>query len=125
MRFACGITKARIQTQFRLFDNYCFSTATMVKQRDAPQCYAVLTLSSGILRSLVWLSRDVSGLSVPSSRVSCLRSVLGQLILKMGPIGSRETSVFNQHTLRNISEDDRIYCLLFILSCFSPPHEAC
>jgi hypothetical protein len=59
-----------------------------------------------MLRSVGWLSTDVSGLPVGSIfKVQVLS--LGHLTLEMGLIGSPETSVLNQPKARNIPEDDR------------------
>jgi hypothetical protein len=59
--------------------------------------------SSGLLRSVDWLSTDVSGQSIGP----IFKAHLDTRILTMGPICCPETSVLNQPTLRNDPEDGR------------------
>jgi hypothetical protein len=59
---------------------------------------------SGMLRSIGWLSTDVSGRPIGP----IFKGNLDNWLLKMGQIGSPEMLVLNQTTLRNIPEDYRI-----------------
>jgi hypothetical protein len=60
-------------------------------------------LSSGFLRGLRWFYTDVSG-----QPVTIISFKTGWHFLKMGMIGSPETSVFKHFTLRNKAECVRI-----------------
>jgi hypothetical protein len=62
-------------------------------------------LCSGLLHGIRWFETDVSKLSVQFSRVKLMdRSSSTACFLKMGPIGSPETSVSNHPTPRNNPE---------------------
>ena len=68
-------------------------------------CKIVILSYSGMLHSVGWFRTDVSGVRTgPIVKGQAWTSSP----LKMGPIGSPETSVKNQPSLRNIPENDRI-----------------
>jgi hypothetical protein len=63
--------------------------------------------SSGLLRSVYWLSTDVSGQPIGPIFKSQVTSFLDTWRMKMGPVGYLETSVLNP-TLRKNPEHGRI-----------------
>ena len=105
---ACALSSACLYTSF-LQCTYSFR----IPDRRLPLRLNWILPSSGLLRSVGWFRTDVSGLSVPSSRVS------DTWPWKMGPICGPATSVLDQPTLRNDPEDGQIHFvfLLFYSVC--------
>jgi hypothetical protein len=88
---------------------FCFRTSVQktsshrfgMRERKLSLRFTWILSFSGTLRSVGWLSTDVSGLSVDSI-------FKGQMSKRAVDPWSHETSVLKQSTLRDISEDDII-----------------
>jgi hypothetical protein len=128
----CGVTPCRFEGRRRL-QNHAVQ-ASLVRDHRLSLRFTWSLPYSGMWCSVGWLYEPTfrSYLSVFSTRVKCprslqtyLRAQLPHIIppfssaaffldtwpVKMGPICSPETSVLNQHALRNIPEDGRIQSL--------------
>jgi hypothetical protein len=101
MLFTCFINNQASQACQSQY--YCY---TIINENHR-QKLEILS-SSGMLRSVNWFRADVSGLRIRPIFKGHDSSNWTSWPFKMEPIGSPETSVRNQPTLRNIPEDDRI-----------------